>query len=302
MLKKGDKEENGPNGGEGKPAFNWKKPWAEPMRGEARRRAWPLTKSYWSCWTNQDQQTDSEDHLSQQSSDDISALQNPVVPSPTEQELFISLIWCLPGSSRADEDNVTAPNTEHQYSGGQPPPQIPSKFIHLCFPKWAHPHISDHKKALQSEDSFAPFFARSDAFMRGTVVYRMTSRQCDVADSSDVEDRVRSGARGSEIVAAFFSYLFHLFGTENCRTQKSGVLWDCFSRASKDFCHCWQAVAVVIQLQSVSVLSSSCRWDPGESVDSLSSKPGLLLHGETVKVENREQHCPLLLVQPPADV
>lgn len=215
--------------------------------------------------------------ISQQSSDDISALQNPVVPSPTEQELFISLIWCLPGSSRADEDNVTAPNTEHQYSGGQPPPQIPSKFIHLCFPKWAHPHISDHNKALQSEDFFAPFFARSDAFMRGTVVYRMTSRQCDVADSSDVEDRVWSGARGSEIVAAFFSYLFHLFGTENCRTQKSGILWDW---ASKDFCHCWQAVAVVIQLQSVSVLSSSCRWDPGESVDPLSSKPGLLLHGK----------------------
>lgn len=50
------------------------------------------------------------------------------------------------------------------------------------------------------------------------------------------------------------------------------------------------------------VWSSSCRRDPGESVDLLSSKPGLLLHRETAKVENREQHCPLLLVRPPAEV
>lgn len=49
--------------------------------------------------------------------------------------------------------------------GGQPPPQIPIEFIHLCFPKWAHPHISAHN---------------SDAFMRDTGVYHVTARQYDM--------------------------------------------------------------------------------------------------------------------------
>lgn len=239
--------------------------------------------------------------ISQQLSDDISALQNLVVPSPTEQELFVSLIWCLPGSSRADEDNVTAPNTEHQYSGGQPPPQIPSKFIHLCFPKWAHPHISDHNKALQSEDFFAPFFARSDAFMRGTVVYPMTSRQRVVADWSPIWCPWFRNSCSILFLSDPSPWHRELHrnlacrGTVHHKPPKTFVIvenWNQLCKRPRRQCS-----------SSLSVSSeTSHRWDPGESVDLLSSRPGLLLHAETVKVENREQHRPLLLVQPPAEV
>lgn len=102
------------------------------------------------------------DRFLQQSSDDSSALQTSVVLSATERGLFVSLIWCPPGSSRAGEDNW-AQSTNIQ--GGQPPPQIPFEFIHLCFPKRAHPHVSAHN---------------SDAFMRDAGVYRVTSRQYDM--------------------------------------------------------------------------------------------------------------------------
>lgn len=140
----------------GKAASNWKNLWEERRGEEEEETMTDDQEPQMERCPELSNQTGPADRFLQQSSDDSSALQTSVVPSATERGLFVSLIWCPPGSSRAGEDN---------WGGGQPPPQIPIEFIHLCFPKWAHPHISAHN---------------SDAFMRDTGVYHVTARQYDM--------------------------------------------------------------------------------------------------------------------------
>lgn len=84
----------------------------------------------------------------------------------------------------SDASQRAAEQTRAPIFGGQPPPQIPFKFIHLCTSA-CRPHISEHNKALQSEDVCAPFYTRSDAFM--WLLHDDCMRQYDMADFSDVE-------------------------------------------------------------------------------------------------------------------
>lgn len=102
--------------------------------------------------------------------------------------------------------------------------------------------------------------------------------------------RVRSGTRGSEIAAAFSIYLFHLSG----RTQKSDMLWNGYSQASKRllsllqtqikcvderewWCNAhsrvffdsfWHWCSCILKL----FMSSPCRWDSGDCVEEKSAK------------------------------
>lgn len=87
------------------------------------------------------------------------------------------------------------------------------------------------------------------------------------------------------IAAPFSVYLYHLSGIENCRTQKSGMLWDSFSQASKRLLSLLKAEiscvktddAVLFQEFSLIgfgidgfafrsfFIASPCRWESGES-------------------------------------
>lgn len=171
----------------GKAASNWKKPWAEPLRGEARRRRpWPTTKNLkwkdvWSYRTKQHQQTDS---------DDSSALQTSVVPSATQRGLFISLIWCPPGSSRAGQDNpaqstnIRGVSLPHKFPSNSSTSASPNGLIHTSQPTTVMHLWGTLGFIMWHPDSMTWF------------------SYCLI--------RVRSGARGSQIVAAFPTYLVHL--------------------------------------------------------------------------------------------
>lgn len=121
--------------------------------------------------------------------------------------------------------------------GGEPPPQIPFKFIHLCTSVSASEMGSSTQKSPSIRRFLSTILYKKWCIYERHCVFFMTHRQYDMAfqmwNQFLCYHRVRSGTRGSEIAAAFSIYLFHLCAMENCRTQKSGMLWDGFSQASK---------------------------------------------------------------------
>lgn len=220
-----------------------------------------------------------------QSSEDISAGQSFVVPSvvsPTERRLFISLIWCPPQSSRGQSDS-----SEHRELtfGGQPPPQIPFKFIHLCTSVSA----SRMASSTQKRPSIRRFL--STTLSKKWCIYE---RHCGVFYDTDGMTWLFMWCGISScvitesdltIAAPFSVYLDHLSGIENCRTQKSGMLWDGFSQASKRLLSLLKTEiscvktgdAVLFQVFSLIgfgidgfafrsfFMASPCRWESGES-------------------------------------
>lgn len=122
--------------------------------------------------------------------------------------------------------------------GGQPPPQIPFKFIHLCTSVSASGMGSSTQKSPSIRRFLSTIlYKKWCIYERHCGFFFMTHRQYDMTfqmwNQFLCYHRVQSGTRGSEIAAAFSVYLFHLSGIQNCRTQNSGMLWDGFSQASK---------------------------------------------------------------------
>lgn len=194
--------------------------------------------------------------------------------------------------------------------GGQPPPQIPFEFIHLCFPKRAHPHISAHN---------------SDAFTSDTGVYRVTSRQYDMNQLLSYPSPIWCSWFRNSCSIPYLSVpsLWHgeLQDTE---------IWHAVRRfftgtqrllsLLKTEISCVKTnKALLIQLQSVFfetsrlVLAFLRSSEPSHAVTMrmrpwgecgkpvLKVQPVVLLYGAKVMVETREQHCPLLPRQPSAE-
>lgn len=168
------------------------------------------------CWTNQDQQTDSEDHLS--------AVVRWLL-STTELRCFIS------HRTRVVHFSYLMPPRQQQSRRGQ---CDSSKHRAPIFRGSASPtnSLQIHPPLLPQMGSSTHLRPQQSPSIRRFLCTILRKKWCiyeghcglsyDIQTvcrgftSSDVEDRVRSGARGSEIVAAFFSYLFHLLGTKNC--------------------------------------------------------------------------------------
>lgn len=199
-------------------------------------------------------------------------------------------------------------STGHQYSGGQPPPQIPFQFIHLCFPKRTHPHISAHN---------------SDAFMRDTGVYRVTSRQYDMNQLLSYQSPIwYSWFRNScSIPDLSAPSLWHEQDTEIWRAARRFFTGTqrLLSLLKTEISCVKTNEALLIQLQSVffetsrRVLAFLRSSEPSHAVTTLTRawgecgkpvikvQPVVLQYGEKVMAETREQHCPLLPRQPSAE-
>lgn len=195
-------------------------------------------------------------------------------------------------------------STEHPYSGGQPPPQIPFEFIHLCFPKRAHPHISAHN---------------SDAFMR---VYHVTSRRYDMNQLLSYQSPIwcswfRNSCSIPDLSAPSLWHgelqdteIWHAARRFFTGTQRL------LSLLKTEISCVKTNEALLIQLRSVffetshRVLAFLRSSEPSHAVTTqmrprgeclkpaIKVQPVVLLYGEKVMAETREQHCPLLLSQP----